>query len=97
MSGPAGRAAELRTLIDGANHAYYVLDQPTVDDIVYDDWMRELEALETADPSLRTADSPTQRVGAPPSTRFAPVTHRRPMLSLANRSEERRVGKECRL
>ncbi len=84
MSAPAERAAELRELIDAANHAYYVLDQPTVDDSVYDDWMRELEALETADPSLRTPDSPTQRVGAPPSTRFAPVTHRRPMLSLAN-------------
>ena len=84
MSSPAERAAELRELIDGANHAYYVLDQPTVEDIVYDDWMRELEALEAADPGLRTPDSPTQRVGAPPSERFAPVTHRRPMLSLAN-------------
>ena len=84
MSSPSERAAELRDLIDAANHAYYVLDQPTVDDSVYDDWMRELEALESADPSLRTPDSPTQRVGAPPSTRFAPVTHRRPMLSLAN-------------
>ena len=50
MSDPAGRAAELRGLIDAANHAYYVLDQPTVEDIVYDDWMRELEALEGAHP-----------------------------------------------
>lgn len=78
------RAAELRTLIDEANHAYYVLDQPTVEDVVYDDWMRELEALEAADPGLRTPDSPTQRVGAAASGRFAPVTHRRAMLSLAN-------------
>lgn len=84
MSSPRERAAELRDLIDAANHDYYVLDQPTVEDIVYDDWMRELEALETADPALRTPDSPTQRVGAAPSERFAPVTHRRPMLSLAN-------------
>ena len=84
MTAPRDRTAELRALIDDANHAYYVLDQPTVEDIVYDDWMRELEALETADPSLRTPDSPTRRVGAAPSERFAPVTHRRPMLSLAN-------------
>jgi len=84
MSAPRERVAELRALIDQANHDYYVLDMPTVEDIVYDDWMRELEALETADPGLRTPDSPTQRVGAAPSERFAPVTHRRPMLSLAN-------------
>ncbi|MGD9572434.1 MAG: NAD-dependent DNA ligase LigA, partial [Thermoleophilia bacterium] len=84
MSDAAARAAELRGLVDAANHAYYVLDEPTVEDIVYDDWMRELEALEEADPSLRTPDSPTQRVGAAISGRFAPVTHRRAMLSLAN-------------
>jgi len=84
VSGAAERAAELRGLIDGANHAYYVLDQPTVEDIVYDDWMRELEAIETAHPELATPDSPTQRVGAAPSERFAPVRHLRPMLSLAN-------------
>ena len=84
MSAPAERAAELRGLIDEANHAYYVLDQPTVDDAVYDDWMRELQALEEAHPELATPDSPTQRVGAAPSERFAPVRHRRQMLSLAN-------------
>jgi DNA ligase (NAD+) len=84
MSDPAARVAELRDLVDEANHAYYVLDQPTVDDATYDDWMRELEALEEAHPELRSPDSPTQRVGAAPSSRFAPVTHRRPMLSLAN-------------
>jgi DNA ligase (NAD+) len=84
VSDGAARAAELRELIDEANHAYYVLDQPTVDDAVYDDWMRELEALEEADPYLRTPDSPTQRVGAPASGRFPEVRHRRAMLSLAN-------------
>ena len=84
MSDGAARAAELRELIDEANHAYYVLDQPTVNDALYDDWMRELEALEEADPELRTPDSPTQRVGAPASGRFPEVRHRRAMLSLAN-------------
>ena len=84
MSEAAGRADELRGLIDEANHAYYVLDQPTVDDAVYDGWMRELEALEEADPALRTPESPTQRVGAPGSGRFPEVRHRGAMLSLAN-------------
>jgi DNA ligase (NAD+) len=84
VSDAAARAAELRELIDEANHAYYVLDQPTVDDSVYDDWMRELEALEEAHPALRTPDSPTQRVGAAASGRFPEVRHRRTMLSLAN-------------
>ena len=51
---------------------------------MYDGWMRELETLETEHPELRSPDSPTQRVGAAPSERFAPVRHRRPMLSLAN-------------
>ena len=81
---PAARAAELRRLIDDANHRYYVLDQPSVDDVVYDDWLRELQALEHDHPELVVPDSPTMRVGAPPATRFAPVAHRLQMLSLAN-------------
>ena len=84
MSTPAERVAELHALIEEANHRYYVLDDPSVEDITYDDWMRELEALEAAHPELVTPDSPTQRVGAPLSGRFPPVEHRRPMLSLAN-------------
>ena len=82
--GPAARVAELRERIDQANHDYYVRDDPAVDDAVYDGWMRELEALEGEHPELVAPDSPTQRVGAAPSERFAPVRHRRPMLSLAN-------------
>jgi DNA ligase (NAD+) len=84
VTGASARVAELRDLIDEANYAYYVLDSPRVDDAVYDDWMRELEALEAAHPGLASPDSPTQRVGAPTSGRFAPVRHRRAMLSLAN-------------
>jgi len=80
----AERAAELRRLLAEANHRYYVLDDPSVDDAVYDAWMRELTALEEADPGLRTPDSPTQRVGAAPAGQFAPVRHLVPMLSLAN-------------
>ncbi len=80
----AARAAELRRLIDDANHRYYVLDDPSISDAGYDRLLRELAALEEADPALATPDSPTARVGAAPSARFAPVRHAVPMLSLAN-------------
>jgi DNA ligase (NAD+) len=75
---------ELRELIHAANTAYYVRDDPEVDDAVYDDWMRELIALEEAHPELIDPASPTRRVGAALSGRFPPVTHLQPMLSLAN-------------
>lgn len=78
------RAEELRAHIRDASHRYYVLDDPSVDDAVYDEWVRELEAIEAAHPDLVTPDSPTQRVGAAPSERFAPHTHDQAMLSLAN-------------
>lgn len=84
----AARAAELRARIDEANHRYYVLDDPTIADAEYDALMRELIALESEHPALRGADSPTQRVGAPASERFAPYRHARPMLSLANATSE---------
>jgi DNA ligase (NAD+) len=78
------RAEELRALINRANRAYYEFDAPEVSDAEYDRWMVELKALEERHPELRTPDSPTQRVGAEPSTALAKHTHRRPMLSLAN-------------
>ena len=78
------RAAELRRLISEANHRYHVLDAPTVSDGEYDGWVRELQAIEAEHPELVTPDSPTQRVGAPPSSQFAQVEHPQPMLSLAN-------------
>jgi DNA ligase (NAD+) len=78
------RAAELRRLISEANHRYHVLDAPTVSDGEYDGWVRELQGIEAEHPDLVTPDSPTQRVGAPPSSQFAQVEHPQPMLSLAN-------------
>ena len=77
-------AAKLRTQIDDANHRYHVLDEPAITDAEYDRLMRELEALESANPDLRTPYSPTQRVGSEPSREFAEVRHQIPMLSLAN-------------
>ncbi|HET9030351.1 MAG TPA: NAD-dependent DNA ligase LigA [Candidatus Aquilonibacter sp.] len=79
-----GRAQELRSQIDEANYRYYVLDDPAITDAEFDALLRELIELERAHPELRTPDSPTQRVGAPPSERFAPYRHAKPMLSLAN-------------
>src|SRR5437016_797755 len=92
-SNPArDKAAALRAQIADANHRYYVLDEPTITDAEYDALMRELEALETAHPELRTSDSPTQRVGAAPSRAFAPLRHSIPMLSLANAFSEEEVN-----
>ncbi len=77
-------AQGLREKIDDANYRYHVLDEPGISDAEYDRLMRELEALESANPDVRTADSPTQRVGSAPSREFAEVRHDIPMLSLAN-------------
>src|SRR3954469_12902264 len=78
------RVAELRASIEKANYEYHVLDQPTLADESYDALIRELREIEAKHPQLVTPESPTQRVGAAPSNRFAPVEHARPMLSLSN-------------
>ena len=95
MSGRAGtksiedRAAELREELEQHNYRYYVLDDPSVDDDVYDAVLDELRKLEAEHPELVTPDSPTQRVGAAPVEYLDKVRHRQPMLSLGNaRSEE---------
>ncbi len=75
------RTAEL---LDDARWRYHVLDDPTMSDAEFDAGMRELQELEAAHPGLRTPDSPTQKVGGPPSTLFTPVEHRERMLSLDN-------------
>ncbi len=80
----ADRAAELRRLLERANYAYYTLDKPEISDAEYDRMFRELQALEAAHPDLRSPDSPTQRIGAEPSTAFRKHRHLVPMLSLAN-------------
>src|SRR5438105_2973710 len=88
----APRVEELRKQLREANYRYYVLDAPTLSDAEYDRLFRELSELESAHPELRAPDSPTQRVGAQPSDKFAKVQHRRPMMSLANvMSEEELV------
>jgi DNA ligase (NAD+) len=76
------RAAELRRQLNRWLHEYHVLDAPSVDDATYDRAYDELVALEQANPKLLTPDSPTQRVGAPPSATFVKVRHLTAMGSL---------------
>jgi DNA ligase (NAD+) len=78
------RAAALRSDLDAHNHAYYVLDSPSVSDAEYDRLFRELQTLEGEYPALIVADSPTQRVGGTAAMQFDPVRHRVAMLSLNN-------------
>jgi len=85
---PAARAAELRRLLERANHAYYILDKPELSDAEYDRLFRELQELEATHPDLRTPDSPTHRVGAEPADKFRKHRHLVPMLSLANAFNE---------
>jgi len=92
----AERAAALRAQLDEASHRYHVLDEPSITDAEYDALLRELEAIETEHPQLVTPDSPTQRVGARPSSEFAAVRHEIPMLSLANAFSEEEVGEFAR-
>ena len=78
------RAAELRDALTRASHEYYVLDRPRMADAEYDRLFRELQQIEERHPELRTADSPTQRVGAPPASQLDKYEHLVPMLSLGN-------------
>lgn len=80
----AGRAKELRALLQHHSHAYYVLDRPEISDAEYDRLFNQLKALEAAHPELVTPDSPTQRVGGAVAEGFASVEHRVAMLSLDN-------------
>src|SRR3954465_1727330 len=79
---PSKRAAELREVLDYHLYRYHVLDDPEITDAEYDALYDELIRLEEADPKLVTTDSPTQRVGAPPSDKFRKVEHPSPMGSL---------------
>ena len=84
----AARAAALRSELERASYEYHVLDQPSISDAEYDRRYRELLRLEEEHPTLRTADSPTQRVGAEPASQLAKHTHLVPMLSLGNAFDE---------
>jgi DNA ligase (NAD+) len=92
------RIAELREELNHHIVLYYEKDDAEISDEEYDRLFAELQSLEGKHPELVTGDSPTQRVGAPASTSFAPVEHAVPMLSLANaRTEEELTAWESRI
>lgn len=79
--------AQMRQLIQilaKHNHAYYVMDQPTISDSEYDQLFHQLKALEEQHPDLVQPDTPTRTVGGKALSKFESVTHAVPMLSLGN-------------
>ncbi|WP_455660423.1 NAD-dependent DNA ligase LigA [Pradoshia sp.] len=82
------RAAELHSLLNQYGYEYYVLDEPSVPDSVYDELYKELVAIEQGFPELQTEESPTQRVGGQVLDAFQKVEHNTPMLSLGNAFNE---------
>ncbi len=82
----------LRQLLHHHAHCYYVLDAPEVPDVLYDQWFKELQALELEHPDCVTADSPTQRVGGRVLDGFAAVRHRVPMLSIRTETDTEPSG-----
>jgi DNA ligase (NAD+) len=81
---PADQIAKLRDRIRHHERRYYVLSDPEISDAEFDALLKELEALEAANPDLITPDSPTQRVSSQLSGAFPTVRHAAPMLSLDN-------------
>ncbi|MBX3405957.1 MAG: NAD-dependent DNA ligase LigA [Phycisphaeraceae bacterium] len=81
---PAARIAELRTLLERANIAYYTHAAPIMSDVEFDRLLVELAQLEREHPELDDPDSPTHRVGGEPIDGFESVRHAVPMLSIEN-------------
>jgi len=93
QKGAQQRLDELREQVDHHLHRYHVLDEPEISDAEYDRLFDELKALEEEHPDLITPDSPTQRVGAPPSERFQKVQHLTPMGSLEKVTDDESLFK----
>ena len=86
------RAAQLRAALHHHAHLYYTLDAPEIPDAEYDRLFTELDALEAAYPTLRTPDSPTQRVLGRVLDGFTPVRHAVPMLSIRTETDYASTG-----
>ena len=87
------RLDALREEVNHHLYRYHVLDEPEISDADYDRLFDELKALEEEHPDLITPDSPTQRVGAPPSERFRKVQHLTPMGSLEKVTDDESLFK----
>jgi DNA ligase (NAD+) len=92
---PKAEHARLSAEIAGHDRRYHGEDAPTISDGEYDALRRRLEALEAAHPELAKADSPSKKVGAAPSEKFAKVKHVVPMLSLGNIFEDAEAAEFC--
>ncbi len=90
----AKRVLELHQALHKHGHSYYVLDEPSIPDAEYDKLFAELQKIETTHPELRSADSPTQRVGGKPMAEFATVRHAMPMLSIRTETDTEASGAE---
>ena len=89
---------ELANTLNEHNHAYYVLNNPTISDFEFDTLLKELEQLEKQHPEFASPNSPTKRVGGDITKNFPAVKHIYPMLSLANTySKEELAEWESRL
>jgi DNA ligase (NAD+) len=82
------RIDELIDLINYHNHKYYIEDSPEISDYEYDELIKELIKLEEENPQYKREDSPSQRVGGKPLSKFNQVVHKMPMLSLSNAYSE---------
>ncbi len=89
---PAERVAALRAQLQHHAHRYYVLDAPEIPDAEYDKLFQALQALEAQHPALRSADSPTQRVGGAVLDGLQPVRHAVPMLSIQTETDTTAEG-----
>ncbi|MDJ0533176.1 MAG: NAD-dependent DNA ligase LigA [Xenococcaceae cyanobacterium MO_207.B15] len=87
------KVEQLRQQLQKAGYAYYVLDNPIMEDTVYDRLYRQLQDLETEYPELITPDSPTQRVGDQPASQFTSVKHNIPLYSLENAFNQQELEK----
>ncbi|VEP18911.1 DNA ligase [Hyella patelloides LEGE 07179] len=87
------QVAQLRSQLQKAGYAYYVLDNPIMEDAVYDRLYRQLQDLETQYPEIITTDSPTQRVGDIPAAQFNSVKHNIPLYSLENAFNQQELSK----
>jgi DNA ligase (NAD+) len=83
------RIQQLKKEINHHDHRYYVLDTPEIRDYDYDMLMKELMDLEEGFPEFKTSDSPSQRVGGEPLSKFDQVAHTVPLLSLGNSYDDK--------
>ena len=86
------RYNELIEKIEKANYDYYTLDNPTVSDREYDNWMSELLSIEEKYPDIKMADSPSEKIGGEVISDFKKVTHKAGMFSISDVFNEAEIA-----